>query len=162
MQSIVLTEGPNIYYQSYDSSSTKKESVSPKQSLHKCQGLSTKHKIVAPGRHLATGGAVCQVEHAAASGVLVSDCVQVLVLEALRHRGACLRVVSQRLDFNSIDVFVSGAGEVEGQRNVSWEVELTVQRAGAVAGLNGSWGAELVHPRCTCCGAIEALPAGKP
>lgn len=68
-----------------------------------------------------------------------------------------MRVVSVGDNFRRVDIGVVGAVEIELEGHSSREVELRVQRAGAVTGLNGRRSAELPDIRGTGEWAVKAF-----
>jgi len=90
-------------------------------------------------------------------GIIVRNSVEIHVFEGLRHRPASLWVVAIGHDLGTIDVDVEVAGEIVVDCDVGGEVELRVQCASTVAGLDGSRGGKFVDV-CSARGrAVQAL-----
>ena len=90
-------------------------------------------------------------------GIIIRRSVKVDVHESLRYRRTSLRVIAQQDDLCGVNVLVERTGEVEVEDNVRGEVELRIERAGAVAGQDGGWGGELVDIGRAGGGAVKAL-----
>jgi hypothetical protein len=83
--------------------------------------------------------------------------VEVGILESLGYKAAGLGVVPVGRDLRAVDVLVILAGKIEREGDVRGEIELRVERAGAVAGLHACRSRELVDIRRAGGGAVEAL-----
>ena len=66
-----------------------------------------------------------------------------------------MRVIAQSFDLRSIDVLVLVTVEIDLDGDCRREIELAVESAGAVSGLHGGKGAELVDPSGAGGGAVE-------
>lgn len=88
-------------------------------------------------------------------GIVIRD-GPVDVLERLRDGCAGLRVVVVLRDLRGVDVLVVPIVEIVLDRHISWQVELRVERAGAVTTLDRRRGRELVDVGGTGVGPVEA------
>ena len=113
--------------------------------------------FILPCRHLALDIAIGEVPDGARDSVIVRHSVQICILEGLWDKGAGLRVVAVLGDLSSVDVLVVPIVEVKLHCDASREVELRVESASAVAGLNTGWGGELVDVGGTSGGTVQAL-----
>ncbi len=100
-----------------------------------------------------TGG---KLPDSARESIIISGGVEIGILESLRHDSAHLGVIAHSSDLLGIDVDILVAIEIDLDIDVGRKVELAVEGAGAVAGLNGGRGGKLVHPRGAGGGAVEA------
>jgi hypothetical protein len=75
----------------------------------------------------------------------------------LGDRSTSLRIVAELHYLGRIDVDIIAAGKVELNGNIGWKVELRIQSAGSVAGLDRCRGGELVDVRRTGGRAVETL-----
>ena len=107
--------------------------------------------------HLADGLAIGELPDLTGDGIRIRDGVEVDVLERLWHRRASLRVVAHLEELGSVDVLVEGRVDVDVDRNISGQVELAVERAGAVTALDRSWSAELPDVGGAGRGPVETL-----
>ena len=103
------------------------------------------------------GGLEREPDHLPGNSVWVGSRVQVGVLERLGDRSAGLGIVSQLRDLGRVDVLVQGAVQVVVDGDAGREVELRIERAGAVPGLHGRGAGEFVHVGGTGAWAVEAL-----
>lgn len=100
---------------------------------------------------------VSQVPDGAGHRIIVRAGIQVGVLKSLRHQSSGLRIVPIGDDFGGIDVLVQAAVGVDLDGDRGWQVELRVERAGAVARLHAGGRRELIHVRGARVGSVEAL-----
>jgi hypothetical protein len=107
--------------------------------------------------NLALSLPVGELPDGAGDSIWVGGGVQVGVHEGLRDGRASLRVVAVGHDLSGVDVLVGAVVEVEGEGDVGRQVELRVERAGAVAGLDRGGGRELVDVGGTGGGSVQAL-----
>jgi len=78
--------------------------------------------------------------------IVIRSSVDIGILEAGLDKRAILGVVAHQGDLGGVDVLVQVVVEVDVDGHAGRQVELAVQRAGAVAGLDGVGRRELVHP----------------
>jgi hypothetical protein len=83
--------------------------------------------------------------------------LRVSIHKSLRDRRARLRIVAVGQDLGGVDVLVVGAVEIELEHDAGRQVELRVEGAGAVAGLDGRGREELVDVAGAGGGSVEAL-----
>jgi len=106
---------------------------------------------------LALDLAVGEVPDWSRNSIVIRCGVEVDVHEGLRYGAALLGIVPVREDLRPVDVDVVAVVEVKLKRNVGGQVELGVERAGAMAGLDRVDGRELVDVGGAGAGAVQAL-----
>ena len=89
--------------------------------------------------------------------IVIRNSVEIDILESLRNNGAMLRIVAHHDDLGSVDVHVVDIIEIILNGDGRWKVELRVERAGAVTGLNAGWSGELVDVGSAGGWAVQAL-----
>jgi len=75
----------------------------------------------------------------------------------LGDRSTSLRIVAEHRDLGRIDVDIFAASQVDLDGDIGWKVELRIQSASSVAGLDRCRGGELVDVRGTGGRAVETL-----
>lgn len=107
--------------------------------------------------HLTDSLAISKLPDRARDRIIIRNGSEISVPERLRNHRASLRVIAQVPDLLGVDVLVELAVEVDLDGDAGGQVELRVERAGAVAGSDGRGRRELVHPRRAGAGPVEAL-----
>ncbi len=89
--------------------------------------------------------------------IVIRCSVEIDILESLCNDGAMLRIIAHHDDFGGVDVHVVGIIEIILNGDSGRKVELRVERAGTVAGLDAGWSGELVHVGGAGGRAVQAL-----
>ena len=95
---------------------------------------------------LAESLAISKLPDRTGDSVIISHGVKVDILEGLWDESTKLGIIAHLGDFSRIDVFVVRVGQINLDGDLAWQVELRVERAGAVAGLDRCRRAEFVDP----------------
>ena len=89
--------------------------------------------------------------------IVIRNGVEINILESLRNNGAMLRIIAHHDDLGGVDVHVVAVVEIILHGDSRWKVELRVERAGTVTGLNAGWSRELVDVGGAGGWAVQAL-----
>ena len=95
--------------------------------------------------------------HLATDRIVVDRGIEIRILKGPRHQAPRLRIVPIGLDLRGVDIRVVRAIQVEFERDLGRQIELTVERACTVAACHRGRGRELVYVRGAGAGPVEAF-----